>query len=81
MMSRQDTAWPKAVNKGWVSPMIQTIEASSARRVISARPNPTRRAWDCRGSGSRPDRIAMNTVLSIPSTISIAVRVKRLAHV
>src|SRR6266481_4803995 len=80
-MSRQETAWPSTPNSGCVSPMIQTIEASSARRVISANASPTCRARFWRSGGSRPARIAMNTRLSIPRTISSAVSVRRLAQI
>ena len=40
--------------------MIQAIEARSARRVISAKASPTRRAEFCR-PGKRPERIAMRS--------------------
>src|SRR4051794_35601782 len=61
--------------------MIQAIDASSARRVSTASAKPSRRAEFRRFSGSRPTRIAMKTRLSIPSTISSAVSVTRLAQI
>src|SRR5215831_16846006 len=60
--------------------MIQAIEASSPRRVASASASPTCLAWFCCSAGSRPARIAINTRLSTPSTISRAVSVRRLAQ-
>ena len=60
--------------------MIQVIEASNASRVISASDSPTCRARFWRSGGNRPATIAMNTKLSIPSTISSAVSVTRLAQ-
>ena len=60
--------------------MIQAIEASSPRREVSASANPICLARSCCSAGSRPARIAINTRLSIPSTISSAVSVKRLAQ-
>src|SRR6516164_2812487 len=61
--------------------MIQTIEASNARRVISASASPTCRARFWRSGGNRPATIAINTRLSMPSTISRAVKVTRLAQI
>ena len=61
--------------------MIQTIEASKARRVISASASPTCRARFWRSGGNRPATIAINTRLSMPSTISRAVSVTRLAQI
>src|SRR6516162_9652265 len=61
--------------------MIQTIEASNARRVISASASPTCRARFWRSGGNRPATIAINTRLSMPSTISRAVSVTRLAQI
>ena len=61
--------------------MIQTIEASNARRVIRASASPTCRALFWRSGGNRPATIAINTRLSIPSTISRAVSVTKLAQI
>jgi hypothetical protein len=43
-----------------------------------ARDSPKRRAFFCWLSGSLPERMEMNTMLSIPNTISSTVKVKRL---
>ena len=61
--------------------MIQAIEASSASRVSSASANPMSRARACCAAGNRPARMAMNTRLSMPSTISSPVSVSRLAQI
>jgi hypothetical protein len=58
----------------------QATEASRVRRVISANPKPTCRAQCWNSTGNRLARIVMNTRLSMPSTISSAVNVKRLAQ-
>src|SRR3954449_11098509 len=81
MMSRQENARSNSSNTGAVSPMIQAIEASKASRLSTASARPSRRAESRRSSGNRPTRIAMKTRLSIPSTISSAVSVTRLAQI
>ena len=75
MMSRQEKSCPTALNTGLVSPTIQAMVDSSARRMISARLIPSRRAFLRLASGSLLERIATNTRLSIPSTTSMTTRV------
>src|SRR5690606_18934729 len=56
-------------------PMIHVIRSSSRIRVPIAKPSPSTRAR-CRScSGSFPTRIVMNTMLSMPRTISSSVSV------
>jgi hypothetical protein len=74
MRSRQETVWPKTPNSGWVSPTIQAIEPSSARRATSARANPSCRARFWRSAGNRLARIVIKTRLS-------TVKVRRLAQI
>src|SRR5215207_8004315 len=69
------------VNSGFVSPMIHVRLISSRIRVISARESPSLRAFGCCSRGNLPARIEMKITLSIPSTISRAVSVKREIHV
>src|SRR5688572_21588782 len=79
--SRQESANLPTLMKGWVSVTIQASVASSMSRVMSASARPTLRAFDCCSTGRRPARIEMNTRLSMPSTISSAIRVMRLAQI
>ncbi len=58
----------------------QPISISRQMRMIRARARPIRRAFCCCSGGSLFDRIAMNTRLSIPSTISSAMRVMSAAQ-
>ena len=55
--------------------------AGFLRQLYNASPNPIRRARFWRLAGNRPANIVMNTRLSMPSTISSAVSVKRLAQI
>jgi hypothetical protein len=57
--------------------MIQVIEKSSSIRMIIASPKPTRLASAWRFSGSLSVRIEIKMMLSMPSTISSAVRVSK----
>ena len=59
-----------SLNNVFVSPITHPIASSSRMRVIIASPSPILRALGCWSDGSLPTRIAMNTMLSIPSTIS-----------
>ena len=56
--------------------MIQARDKSSATRPTSAMASPSVRARACSLAGSFDDRIEMKTMLSTPSTISRAVKVK-----
>src|SRR5690606_27532173 len=60
-----------------VSPMTHLMENSSATRMMSAKANPTRRAFFCCSSGSLLLCIEMNTMLSMPRTMSRRVSVKK----
>jgi hypothetical protein len=72
MRSRPVNPLPNTPKSGRVSPMSQLIAKRSASRVPSAAARPMRRALRCRSRGSRPARMAMKTMLSMPRTISIA---------
>ena len=58
----------------------QASEASSRMRVSMAPASPTVRARGRCAFGRRPDRIEMKMMLSMPSTISSAVRVASAIH-
>jgi hypothetical protein len=60
--------------------MIHDSDASRSSRVISASARPTVRARARWLSGSRSDRIEMNTMLSMPSTISSSSSVANAIH-
>jgi len=60
--------------------MIQVMVVSSSRRESMARLRPKTRPVFCWASGRRPTRMEMNTMLSMPRTISRRVRVVRAAH-
>ena len=76
-MSRQENAKPRTVTTGSVRPMSQVSENSSATRPRRARARPIWRAARCWCLGSRPETIERKIRLSMPSTISSAVRVRR----
>ena len=63
------------LKSGSVSRVIQVMEKSSRMRVTMAAARPSRRADPCWASGSLPARIEMKTMLSMPRTISSAMRV------
>jgi hypothetical protein len=67
--SRPENGRP-SVNSGSVSPAIHDSVSSSAMRVPIASSRPMRRARLRCASGSRPTRIEMKMMLSMPSTIS-----------
>src|SRR5215831_18761185 len=77
MRSRPETSRSPTVTSGSVSPMIHEIVRSSRMRMPRARVMPSRRASSCWLAGSFVTRIAMNTMLSMPRTISIRVSVAR----
>jgi hypothetical protein len=74
--SRPEISWERTVKSGSVRRMTQVIEKSSRMRMSMASPKPTRRASAGRFSGSLSVRIEIKMMLSMPSTISSAVRVK-----
>ena len=76
MTSRPEMAWSNTVTRGAVRPMIHTRENRSAMRVPIARSSPKRRARLRCSSGRRPASTEMNTMLSMPRTISSAVKVR-----
>src|SRR5262245_24316648 len=81
MRSRPENPCSKTVNSGSVRPMTQAMPSSRMRRGMSARMMPRRRARGCWSFGSLPTSTAMNTILSMPSTISSAVSVSRLSQI
>ena len=80
--SRQDTTWSMKgmVKMGAVRPMIQAMEASRTTRMPSAAVRPNLRAFSCCAAGNLAAITEMNTRLSMPRTISSAVRVNRLSQ-
>ncbi|MNT81692.1 hypothetical protein D3C72_2213120 [compost metagenome] len=62
---------------GWVRLMIQEMTSSSRMRKISASARPIWRARSACSLGRRDTSTEMKTMLSIPSTISITVRVPK----
>src|SRR4028119_1678760 len=61
--------------------MTQLKESSRMIRMTSAKPSPSRRASACLSSGSLSTRIEMNTMLSMPRTISRASSVKKATQI
>ena len=79
--SRHENACAAMASTGSVSLAIQVMPPSSASRVPRATASPNLRASAWRSTFTRPTRTAMNTRLSIPSTISSAVSVRRPAQI
>ncbi|MNM96413.1 hypothetical protein D3C81_1088890 [compost metagenome] len=75
--SRPEKLWPSTSNSGLVRVTSQAMLASRPRRISSARPRPISRARSRWCGGSLSARMAMNTRLSMPSTISRTIRVSR----
>ncbi len=69
------------VISGFVSVTIQEMTDSSPRRITSASDRPIRRALSRCFGGSLSARMAINTRLSIPSTISRTISVNRPAQI
>jgi hypothetical protein len=65
------------VNTGSVRPTIHDSTSSRPMRMNIARNRPMRRANSCFSLGSLSTRIEMKMMLSMPSTSSSAVRVKK----
>src|SRR5579885_609888 len=80
MMSRQDNARPPTAATGLVSPMMKLSDASSSTRNTKASDRPMARALRACRRPSGAVNSAMNTRLSMPSTISSAVSVSSAAQ-
>ena len=59
----------------------QVIDSNSRIRVTIARARPKKRVRGCRCFGMRPTRMAIMMMLSMPRTISRAVRVKKATQI
>ncbi len=75
--SRIEMPWPSSVNRSWVRPASHARVNSSTMRETQATAMPILRARSRTATGSRLTAIEMKTRLSMPSTISIALRVSR----
>ena len=76
--SRPEISWSSTarLNSGWVRPISQVMENSSAMRVSIAKPRPRTRARGCCSFGSREARMDRKMMLSMPRTISRTVSVR-----
>src|SRR5258706_6676676 len=77
MRSRPEISWRNTVNSGSTSPLIQASRNSSPMRMNMARNNPILRASSRRASGTLSTSMEMKMMLSMPSTSSSAVSVKK----
>jgi hypothetical protein len=75
MVSLPDISCSNMVNQASFRPMTQAMENNRARRVNMASASPTRRPNSRCCSGRRDTRIEIKMMLSMPSTISSAVKV------
>src|SRR5690606_19346547 len=75
--SRTEMPWPNSWNRSLVRPASHASVSSSAMRVMQATAMPNLRATSRRCGGSLLTAMEMKTRLSMPSTISIALRVSR----
>ena len=75
MRSRPETSWVSTIKNGSGSCITHVMDSSRAMRVTMASPSPRTRALFRFARGSLPTRIEMKMMLSMPSTISSAVRV------
>ena len=73
--SRTEMPWPRTTNRSEVRLASQARVSSRPMRVMQATPMPNLRANSRRSGGSLLTAIEMNTRLSMPSTISIVLRV------
>src|SRR5579872_1332481 len=80
MMSRHEKVVPETTSTALVSPMIQLSDASIRTRKTNASDRPTARDFLASRRPSGDVRIAMNTRLSMPRTISSAVSVRSAAQ-
>src|SRR5690606_30088079 len=78
--SRTEMPWPNSMNRSLVSRASQARVSSSPIRVMHATAMPNLRANSRCSTGSRPTAMEMNTRLSMPSTISIVLRVSSRIH-
>ncbi len=78
--SRQENEYAPTVKIGVVMWMNQVIPASMMTRKMSASDRPMRRAVSCCSRGRRATMTEMKTTLSMPSTISIALKAMKLAQ-
>ena len=81
MRSRPEKEKSAMVISGFVSVTIQEMTDSSPRRITSASDRPISRALSRCFGGSLSARMAINTRLSIPSTISRTISVNRPAQI
>ncbi len=79
--SRPETPSPSTVNKSLVRRITQAMDSSSRIRVPMASARPKKRAFGCCSLGRRLTRIEMKMMLSMPRTISRAVRVRKATHI
>ncbi len=77
MKSRAVNGSPSSWKSSTSSDMIQAMRNSMTSRPRRAIPSPSRRASSRFFSGRLPERMEINRMLSMPSTISSAVRLNR----
>src|SRR2546426_766683 len=77
MRSRPEISWRRTVKRGSVRPLIQTRTNNRPIRMNMARARPILRASSLLGSGSLSTRMEMKMTLSMPSTSSSAVSVRK----
>ncbi|MNP47431.1 hypothetical protein D3C76_1414830 [compost metagenome] len=68
--------WSKTWNRSAVRRITQVIDSSRRMRVTIASASPKNRVRGCMCLGMRPTRMEIMMMLSMPRTISRAVRVK-----
>src|SRR6266513_3038416 len=81
MRSRPEISWRRIVKSGSISPLIQASRKRSPMRMNMARNNPILRASSRRASGTLSTRMEMKMMLSMPSTSSSAVSVRKAIQV
>ena len=72
--------WSSSVKSGAVRDITHVMESSSRMRVNIASPSPMKRPRPRSSGGSLSTRMEMNTMLSIPSTISSTHSVSTAIH-
>src|SRR6266849_3751699 len=77
MRSRPEISWRKTVKSGSISPLIQASRNRRPMRMNIARARPILRARSLPASGSLSTRMEMKMMLSMPSTSSSAVSVRK----
>ena len=78
--SRPENPWSSSVSSGCVRRITQVMESSSITRVTKAPASPNDRARGCCATGSRPLRMEMKMMLSMPRTTSSTESVKSEIH-